>query len=46
MRMGIIPKEDGKGKEGKIIVGPLEAGKAGYGNDGNEEDFDVFDHYR
>lgn len=42
--MLIFPKEVGEGKQRKIVICALEAGKAGNDNDGEEEFLDVLQH--
>lgn len=42
--MLVLPEEEGKGEEGKVVICALEAGEAGEGDHCEEEFFDVLDH--
>ena len=42
----VLPEEIGKGEEGQVVVGPLETGETGDYDYGQEEFFDVLEHWR
>lgn len=42
--MLVLPEEESKGEEGKVVVCALEASEAGEGDHREEELFDVLDH--
>lgn len=41
----VLPKEEGEGEEGQVVVCSLEAAEAGEDDHGDEEFFDVLQHF-
>jgi len=42
--MLVVPQEICEGEKGKIVISPLEASEASYGNDNKKQFFDVLKH--
>ena len=43
--MLVVPEEEAEGEERQIVVRSLEAGEAGEADHGEEQLFDVLDHF-